>query len=755
MARGHDFPLDYHRMLLDDFYRVDCYDRAIRELVRPGDVVLDVGTGSGILALLAARRGARVHAVESMPVARLARELVQYNGLADRVTVHEADLVEMEPVEPVDLVIGEWMGRFLVDDRMFDAVAAASRWLKPGGRCCPSEVRLRLAPVADFHFPAVELFRRPQLGVDLEPAVRIALNGVSQVWLSPRTLLADPVDWHRWSPPLAPAPFEGRVTFHVYRGATLSGIAGFFAADLAKGIALHTAPGFTTHWGQVLFHIEPTRVEPGDELTVDLALLPGEDLDFRWTVIQSRSGREVWRDTRYTAREIDAGPAPAPPEICLDPLLEHTRATRAFRAGRIEAATAAWERATTALTPADDALACRIYEALGTCYQNLGEPRSAIRAFLRALDGDSTSREKSLRRLVECAGDVGMPAELARWTGEYEAAFGPFPSNPALGPERAERLEEQVTGKNHDRDELTDDEETTAFSNGPPPDADDTPVDNAPWLIVMSGRSVGRMFRLQPGEVTIGRSPTCTVVVDDEGVSREHARISVSADGPNRLWDLDSRNGTFVEETRIGKQSVPLREGNRIRLGPATILKIGRADELEQQVMVQLYHAATRDGLTGLFNKRFFFEALDQEVAWHRRHGQPLSLILGDVDLFKEVNTRYGHPVGDEVLKEVAARLLRVCRAEDVVARYGGEEFVVILRHTAKDAALQLAERLRARLDDTPMVVGEHSVPVTASFGVATRSGDELRGAELLSAADECLREAKLAGRNLVKVAEP
>src|SRR5215813_5909517 len=165
-GRGHDAPLDYHRRLLDDGHRLAAYERALRQVVRPGDVVLDIGAGTGILALLAARLGAaRVHAVESMPIAAAARALARANGLGDRVVVHEADLREMPAVEPVDVVVGDFLGAFLADDLMLAAAAAATRWLRPGGRFVPKSVELFLAPVGDFNFPAVDFAASPALGV--------------------------------------------------------------------------------------------------------------------------------------------------------------------------------------------------------------------------------------------------------------------------------------------------------------------------------------------------------------------------------------------------------------------------------------------------------------------------------------------------------------------------------------------------------------------------------------------------------------
>lgn len=302
-------------------------------------------------------------------------------------------------------------------------------------------------------------------------------------------------------------------------------------------------------------------------------------------------------------------------------------------------------------------------------------------------------------------------------------------------------------------DEDDDDDDTGVFSldelRGPA-------RDDAVWLILLSGRSVGKMFRLQPGEFTIGRSPGCQVVVDDEGVSREHAKLFVTVGGPHRVADLDSRNGTWVEDQRVGSASTAVRGGDRVRIGPGTIFKIGMADELEQQVLVQLYHAATRDGLTGLLNRRFFLDQLSQEVAFHRRHETPLSLIMLDLDNFKLVNTQHGHIVGDAVLVEFARRLLRACRGEDLVARFGGEEFTVILRQTPAEPAAALAERLRASIARTPFPVGPGTdgLAVTISVGVVTRAGPALTAEDLLEKVDACMRAAKGAGRNQVRIAD-
>lgn len=286
-ARGHFVALEYHRGLLDDPWRMDAFDRALRALVRPGDVVLDLGCGTGVLALLAARRGAaRVHAVESTPVAGLATALARRNGLADRVHVHRADALSLSPVEPVDLIVSDFLGRFVVDDGMLPVVAAAGRWLAPGGRFCPSRVVLRLAPVADVRLRAIDLFHEPYRGFDLTPALPYALNYAYHAQLAPEAVLAPPVDYHTLTLPFpdgAPPRFDCRCVFRAARAGLLRGLAGWFEATLAPDVVLDTGPGHETHWGQYLFPLPPTPVAAGDTIDARLWLEEGpDDLVWRW-----------------------------------------------------------------------------------------------------------------------------------------------------------------------------------------------------------------------------------------------------------------------------------------------------------------------------------------------------------------------------------------------------------------------------------------------------------------------------------------
>lgn len=277
--------------------------------------------------------------------------------------------------------------------------------------------------------------------------------------------------------------------------------------------------------------------------------------------------------------------------------------------------------------------------------------------------------------------------------------------------------------------------------------------DGSRYVVVQSGRSVGRMFRVDRRRMLIGRSPEAEILVDDDGVSRRHARLEFRGD---RAWvyDLNSTNGTWVETARVGPEGHELQDGDRIRVGPATILKYGYQDTVEQQFLAQLYRSATRDGLTGVHNKRWFLDQLDQEVAWHRRHGEPLSLVMLDVDHFKRINDEFGHAAGDAVLVELARILGSAMRQEDTLARYGGEEFSVILRRTPASEAAKLAERLRRVVEAHVFRRGGHILPVTISVGVAACGPGIDTPDTLLDAADRQLYRAKHAGRNCIRTLE-
>ncbi|HYS55994.1 MAG TPA: diguanylate cyclase [Thermoanaerobaculia bacterium] len=161
------------------------------------------------------------------------------------------------------------------------------------------------------------------------------------------------------------------------------------------------------------------------------------------------------------------------------------------------------------------------------------------------------------------------------------------------------------------------------------------------------------------------------------------------------------------------------------------------------------------DGLTNLFNHRYFQDELARAFDESARYGRPLSLAIVDLDFFKKVNDSYGHAVGDEVLKAVSKIFQESIRSTDVAARYGGEEFAMMMPETEPLHAIAFAEKLRTLVESTPIRTQAGPIKVTVSIGVATVPHPNIHAAkELIVAADEALYRAKRGGRNQVQVAD-
>ena len=268
------------------------------------------------------------------------------------------------------------------------------------------------------------------------------------------------------------------------------------------------------------------------------------------------------------------------------------------------------------------------------------------------------------------------------------------------------------------------------------------------YFIVITGENVGRMYRLDE-EVSIGRGLKSSIRVDDEGVSRHHASIVRSKDGSVLLHDEGSTNGTFVNGQKVREHI--LSDGDKVQIGRTTILKFSYQDNIEEAYQRQMYASATRDALTGAFNKRFFMDRLRGECSYALRQKLPLTLALLDLDHFKKVNDRYGHPAGDYILKSFAQLVIDTIRDEDVFARYGGEEFSLILRNTDLEAGVNTAERLRQSTESTRFVYEGNRIMVTVSIGVASLGGTNAGDPErLIQQVDQYLYKAKQRGRNRV-----
>lgn len=159
-----------------------------------------------------------------------------------------------------------------------------------------------------------------------------------------------------------------------------------------------------------------------------------------------------------------------------------------------------------------------------------------------------------------------------------------------------------------------------------------------------------------------------------------------------------------------------------------------------------------RDGLTGCFNRMHALEVIDVELRRARRTQAPVSLIMFDLDHFKEINDKFGHLCGDAVLAAVGARMPDVLRGSDLKCRYGGEEFLILLPETPLEGAKRVADTLRRELAELPIKWKDHSLGITASFGVAGALPSETDAQALIGRADEALYRAKEQGRNCVRI---
>ena len=192
------------------------------------------------------------------------------------------------------------------------------------------------------------------------------------------------------------------------------------------------------------------------------------------------------------------------------------------------------------------------------------------------------------------------------------------------------------------------------------------------------------------------------------------------------------------------------------------VLELKQAKQNAEQLALELKMAndslrklAFRDGLTGLYNHRYFQEILESELERAQRYAHPLSLLLIDIDFFKKVNDCYGHPVGDQVLQEVSNTIVKLVRRCDIVARYGGEEFAVILLETGLTGARVLAQRVRRGIQQMKIPCGEQTISVTISCGIACTENNHERPVTrntLIEHSDQALYRAKKNGRNRVEV---
>jgi SAM-dependent methyltransferase len=296
--------LRFHRFLLvETRARLPRFRRAIAETVKPGDTVLDLGTGSGILAFFACRAGARrVYAVDVDLAVELARLLAAENGFGDRIVVLAGPSRRIELPERVDVIVSDTFDTCgLQSGGLRSFIDARDRLLKPGGALVPASLEFFLAPVelADVYRHEIDCWLPRRQGLDLSAVRKLAINNRHSVHVPPRFLLAKPesvarVDFRQ----VESVMLQGEVRMTARRSGTLHGLCGWFAATLSDGVELGNRPGAsTTNYAQAFFPLSrPVPMKKGHRLKASLT--SHDSIHWRWQVEveeRTRAGRKTVR----------------------------------------------------------------------------------------------------------------------------------------------------------------------------------------------------------------------------------------------------------------------------------------------------------------------------------------------------------------------------------------------------------------------------------------------------------------------------
>lgn len=272
------------------------------------------------------------------------------------------------------------------------------------------------------------------------------------------------------------------------------------------------------------------------------------------------------------------------------------------------------------------------------------------------------------------------------------------------------------------------------------------------YLVIIGGMDMGNVIPIDQPRITLGRAPECTVVLQDESVSRVHAEVVQRETEGVLIRDRGSTNGTFVAGQRITE--AVLKKGDKVLLGRRTVLKYEVYDQLDAAYQKKIYESSTRDGMTGVYNRRYLNQRIVSEFSFAKRHSMWLSMVIFDLDEFRKINERFGHRNGDQVLVSVTGCVSSILRTEDLLARYGGEEFAIIAPGTNYEGGLALGQRVRQQVEHEAVIAEDGSgkvIKTTVSVGVAAVApGFAGEAAAIMAAADANLHEAKQSGRNKV-----
>jgi protein arginine N-methyltransferase 1 len=304
---GSIYSINAYGDMIADCVRRDAYTAALVKVVRPGDLVLDLGTGTGFFAFIACRLGARVVAVEPEPVIQVAKEIAAANGLAGRIEFIQDRCDRVSLPERADVLVSDLRGKLPMLGRHLPSIAdARGRLLKPGGVQIPAsdELWAAVVEVPERYGYFAKAWIDNESGLDMSAARRLAVNASQRIRLTTEQLMAAPARWATLDyTRLEDADVDGSVQFTVDRAGHAHGIALWFDSILTEGVALSNAPSRPELvYGNVFLPLESAvAVEAGDTVSAILsARLVNDDYVWRWEVSVDRGGRSLWRSRQST-----------------------------------------------------------------------------------------------------------------------------------------------------------------------------------------------------------------------------------------------------------------------------------------------------------------------------------------------------------------------------------------------------------------------------------------------------------------------
>ena len=297
--------LEQQRWMVADRPRTDAFAEAIAEIVQPGDVVIDVGAGTGVLSLLAAKAGARrVIGIERSGMAHHAQKLIERNGYADRIEIVHGNAHDIQLDKKADVIISEWLGHMAFVESMFNSVIRVrDKWLKPGGKMIPAAVDVLLAPMDNGilyndHGPGFWMKKNIH-GIDFSnlESQELEMGHANQVTLPKEFLLAPGKVLHSIDTHTARTGDEankGTVDFKILRDGMMNGFAGWFNSPLSPAVTLDTSSFCPdTHWQQTYFPFHPIKVEAGQTIKLDYQMAESFDGSRLMEMVLHLDGKEI------------------------------------------------------------------------------------------------------------------------------------------------------------------------------------------------------------------------------------------------------------------------------------------------------------------------------------------------------------------------------------------------------------------------------------------------------------------------------